>query len=143
MSGAPGTTGRRSHTEGEVGRLRRLHYWLSYNRYTIVVYGGGFFLPFGLVLGALIVLAVFFAPYLLFVLYKSGKWGWLLAFAIMVGIPLALLFVPTESTVLKTILLFLPLLSFYFYCYILRFSVGEWLSEASPRDQRWLDDGGN
>ena len=43
-----------------------------------------------------------------------------------------LAFVPTRSDMFSTILRFLPLLAFYFYCQVLRFSVGEWLSDASP-----------
>ncbi len=109
--------------------LRRLHYWLSYNRYTILLYGGGIFVPLLPIMLLLIVLAVLFAPYLLYVLYRNGKRGWILAFAIMVGIPTALAFVSTGNIVLDTGLHLLPLLTFYLYCYVLRFSTSEWISD--------------
>ena len=43
-----------------------------------------------------------------------------------------LAFVPTGSDMFSTMLRFLPLLAFYFHCYALRFSVGEWISDESP-----------
>lgn len=113
-------------------QVRRLYYWLSYNRFSAVLYGGLFYIPYLLVLVALIVLAVVFAPYVIYVLYENGKRGWLVTFGIVVGIPVVLAFVPTGSGMFNTMLHFLPLLAFYFYCYVLRFSVGEWISDASP-----------
>jgi hypothetical protein len=124
----------------DLAQMRRLHYWLSYNRYSIFIYGGGFFLPAVPILLALILLAIVFAPYMLYVLYKNRKHGWLVAFAIMVGIPLPFAFLSTGSVIIDTGLHFLPLLTFYFYCYLLRFSVGEWISDASPIDELWTEE---
>lgn len=113
-------------------QVRRLYYWLSYNRYSIFVYGGLFYIPAAPILLLLTVLAGVFAPYMLYVLYRNGKRGWLVTFGIVVGIPVVLAFVPTGSDIFNAMLRFLPLLTFYFYCYMLRFSVGEWISDASP-----------
>lgn len=124
----------------DVDQMRRLHYWLSYNRYSIFIYGGGFFLPVIPILIVLIVLAVVFAPYMLYVLYTNRKRGWIITFAIMVGIPVPFAFLSTSSIIIDTGLHFLPLLTFYFYCYLLRFSVGEWISDASPLVDTWTDD---
>lgn len=124
----------------DAAQLRRLYHWLSYNRYTIFLYGGGIYLPWALILLALIVLAAVFAPYLLYVLYKNGNHGWLAAFAIMVGIPVVLAFLSTGNAILDTCLHFLPLLAFYFYCFVLRFSVSEWVGDDNPVDQLWNDE---
>lgn len=122
-----------SKSETNVAQLRRLHYWLSYNRYTVFIYGGGFYLPWAtIILPVLIVLAVVFAPYMLLVLYRSGRRGWLVFFAAIVGVPTVLAFLPIDDIVVSTILHFLPLLTFYFYCFVLRYAVAEWVSDASP-----------
>ncbi len=86
------------------------------------------------------ILAIVFGPYVLFVLYKNGKRGWLITFAVMVGIPIPFAFLSTGNIVLNAILHFLPLLTFYLYCYLLRFSVGEWISDLSSIDQLWIDE---
>lgn len=109
------------------------------HRFSAIMYGGLFYIPYLLVLVALIVLAVIFAAHVLYVLCKNSKRGWLLTFGIIVGIPVALAFVPTGSDMFSTMLPFLPLLAFYFYCYALRFSVGEWTSDASPMGEIEID----
>lgn len=116
--------------EMRISKLKRLYYWLSYHRFTGVLYGGLLFVPWLLVLVALIALAVVFAPYMLLVLYKEGKRGWLIFFAVLVGAPVALTFIHTGSQMFDAFLDFMPLLAFYFYCYLLRFSVREWISDA-------------
>ncbi len=114
-----------------VQEIDRLYYWLNYHRLTIFIYGATFYLPNEVVLAILIVLALIFAPYMLSVLYKNGKRGWLLAFAIIVGIPIGIAFIHSGNHSFDVALHFFPLLMFYIYCYILRFSAGEWVSDAS------------
>jgi hypothetical protein len=132
-----GITGR--NVERAPERLERLYYWLSYHRFTAFFYGGGLYLPWAVVFWILVVLAVLFAPYMLFVLYKNGKSGWLTAFPIVVGVPIGIAFVPTGSYPFDTLLHFLPLLAFYFYCFALRFSVIEWISDTSPTAALWAN----
>ncbi len=122
----------------DVAQLRRLHRWLSYNRYTIFIYGGGLYLLVPTLL-VLIVLAIVFAPYMLFVLYKNGKRGWLIFFGVLVGIPTVLAFSSTDNIVLSTLLHYLPLLTFYFYCFLLRLSVDDWVSDSSSVVQSLID----
>ncbi len=88
------------------------------------------------------VLAVVFAPYVLWVLCKNGKTGWLVTFAVVVGIPVGLEFVHVSDVVASTVLRFLPLLTFYFFCFVLRFSVADWISDAdmNPADQMWTQE---
>lgn len=121
-------------------QLRRLHYWLSYNRYSIVIFGGGFYLPAEVLMAILIPLAVIFAPYVLYVLYRNHKNGWLVFFAILVGIPTVLAFLSTGNFVLDTGLHFLPLLTFYVYCFLLRLAVDDWISDVSYVDQLWTEE---
>lgn len=127
-------------SEINLPQLRRLHYWLTYNRYTIIIYGGGFFLPAVGLLVILIALAIIFAPYVLYVLFRNHKHGWLVFFAILVGIPAGLAFLRTGNLVLDTGLHFLPLLTFYLYCFLLRLAADDWISEVSYVDQLWTDE---
>jgi len=116
----------------DLDQLWRLHGLLSTNRITIIIYAAAFVVPPQLVLIILIVLAIAFAPYVLYVLYRSNKTGWILFFFIIVGLPLVFVFINTGIEVLNTFLRFMPPLAFYFYCFLLRLSVNEWLSDASP-----------
>lgn len=133
-------TSNNSSSEIDLGQVRRLHQWLSSNRFTIFIYGALFILPTGIVLAILILLAVLFAPYMLFVLYRNGKRGWLIFFAVIVGIPIALAFLSTGNPGMDTALHFLPLLTFYLYCFILHYTVDEWISDASPTGELEIDE---
>lgn len=123
-----------------LSQIRRLYYWLSYHRYTGFLYGGLLYVPYKVILFILVALAVVFAPYMLYVLYSNGRRGWLAAFAVVVGIPAVLAFViPASGLVAAAVLHLFPLLTFYFYCYALRFSVGEWVGDASVADEAWIN----
>ncbi len=121
----------------DVAQLQRLHYFLSYNRYTIFTYGGFFFIPFVPLYMLLVVLAIAFGPYVIFVLYRNGKRGWLLAFGLVVGIPTVLAFIPVHDIVAQTALHFLPLLTFYSYCFLLRLTMSDWISDLSAAEGLW------
>ena len=125
--------------ETHVPRLRRLYHWLTYNRLTIFLYAGSFFLLPKIILSFLAVLAILFAPYVVFVLYKNGKRGWLLFFAIITGIPTGFAFLHTGNSLLDTALPFFPLATFYLYCVILRYSVADWISDASPIGEQQVE----
>jgi hypothetical protein len=56
-------------------------------------------------------------------------WGWVTAFAIMVGVPCILWFFPVENPILSVIVNLLPLLMFYLFCWLLRTAVEEWIEE--------------
>ncbi|HUI31295.1 MAG TPA: hypothetical protein VLX91_13885 [Candidatus Acidoferrales bacterium] len=122
-----------------VPQMQRLYRWLVYKRFTIVIYGLSFWAGPIIVAVVLAMLAILFAPYVLFVLYKNGKRGWLLSFAIIAGIPIALTFVPTQSSLIHVFLLYQPLLAFYFYCFVLRYSVADWISDAVPEGETWVE----
>ena len=78
--------------------------------------------------------AIIFTPYLLFVLKIENRKGWIYLFISLVIFPIII------STVLYFVyqfllpLLFIPLLLFYFYCFLLRFSVNEWLADLRAKN---------
>ena len=127
-----------SKSQTNLSQLRRLYRLLVYKRLTIFIYGLSWLGPIIVAL-ILAILAILFAPYVIFMLYENGKRGWLLAFAIVVGIPIGLLFLPTNVYMVRIILLYQPLLAFYFYCFVLRYSVADWISDATVEGETWVE----
>lgn len=128
-----------SKSEINLPQLRHLYILLIYKRLTIFIYGLGFWAGPIIIAVILGILAIMFAPYVIFVLYKNGKRGWLFALAIIVGIPTGLMFVPTHVHLVRVFLLYQPLLAFYFYCFVLRYSVADWISDATPEGETWVE----
>lgn len=73
--------------------------------------------------------AVLLMPYMLFVLYKLGKKGWIIFFNILVILPLLVIVIFLHDLMFFAALVQIPLLLFYFYCFLLRFPVNEWTKE--------------
>ena len=134
-------------------RLERLHRWL-----TLEVAGGGlvlgglFFLP-SVAFPLLFYAALAFTPYMLRALYVTGRWSWIVGFALFVGLPFA--FAYGDSETIRAILqgrarslLFAggdplglmlragPVIAFYLYTWALRHAVGSWV-EKLQWQRRW------
>ena len=128
----------------DVPRLRRLYHFLTFYRLTIFLYGYIFLGRYQiwwifeseflttLIIYFVSILAILFAPYMLFVLFMNKKHGWLLFFVIIVGLPLALITHSTGNPLFDIGLRYLPLVMFYLYCVLLRYSVADWMSDESP-----------
>lgn len=69
--------------------------------------------------------AIIFSPYLLFVLKRENRMGWIYLFCTIVILPVIIFTVYYLLDSFLLPLLFIPLLLFYFYCFLLRFSVNE------------------
>lgn len=80
--------------------------------------------------------AVLFMPYMLFVLYKLDKKGWIIFLNILVILPLLVIVVFLNDLLFFAALVQIPLLLFYFYCFLLRFSINEWTKEMGWKLQR-------
>jgi len=72
--------------------------------------------------------AIVFTPFMLYVLYKEEKKGWIISFSIIVLLPLIpiSLFYPD--------LLLIGLAPFYLFCFLLRMEVKGWLTEMRARN---------
>ena len=98
-----------------------------------------------------IIAAVLFTPYMLYVLYTERRFGWIITFVIIVILPFVLFyFFSRESYALEAFML-IPFIFFYFYCLLVRLSVNEWIKaynwhvyyeeqrrESKQRDKDWL-----
>ena len=126
---------------GEESRLQELHRWLTLEGMTIGFGTFGFFLPMGLIFMLLKWGAIAFTPYMLWRLYQSRRFGWIGAFVLFVGIPAGLMLSRSEpgiSNISGYFIYMLPLVTFYAYTWILRYSVGEWLEELKwKRHERY------
>jgi len=72
--------------------------------------------------------AIIFTPYIVYVLFKEERNGWLLTFILMVLLPVVLLLVLVYQYFVLT------LLPFYLYCFLLRFEAKSWLTEMRARN---------
>lgn len=74
-----------------------------------------------------------FTPYILYVLFKEKRFGWIAAYIIMVIIPgVIAITVLGYAYGLIILILFAP---FYFFCFLIKFSVDEWIREYNWEQQ--------
>lgn len=109
--------------------ITRLQKFLNYEISSSLLYFLSFF-AFALILFASAA-AIIFTPYMLYVLYREKKKGWIILFAAVVIVPVIFLLLSTAIAEFSNILLFITLGLFYFYCFLLRFEVNDWVREAS------------
>lgn len=106
--------------------MSRLSLVLNYQLGTfilfILTYSGGFTLLLSTVA------ATIFLPYLIFILFKGKRSGWIISFVILVIIPfLLLLFIGMKIDIFFIIIISIAF--FYFYCFMLKYSVRDWIKE--------------
>jgi hypothetical protein len=120
-------------------QLKSLHYWTT----RAAMSGGLLFsivaFPMTIVLPALWLIAIGFSVYILRALYLLKKNGWIITYAILIGIPFLVCLVPDESGLAMNALWFIPLALFFFYCWLLRYSITEWLSDLGDESAFELD----
>lgn len=80
--------------------------------------------------------AILFTPYIFYVLIKENKFGWIITFFMMTIIPLALTYLLFNDSIFIEALILIPLLSFYIYCYLIKFEVDKWLADYSWHQER-------
>ena len=120
----------------EIGRSRehealvRLHRLLNYQIGSALIAGLIFLLPYGIVITGLYLLALVFTPIMLVLLYRARWYGSIAVFMVLVGAgwfgPRMVSMDPGMMQAIHSIGFFVP---FYFYCWILRWVVGDKVSE--------------
>lgn len=73
--------------------------------------------------------AILFTPYIFFVLIKERKFGWIVIFFVMIIIPLLVMHILFLDALFHDAIILIPLASFYFYCYLIKYEVDRWLGE--------------
>jgi hypothetical protein len=75
--------------------------------------------------------AILFTPYMIFVLWKEKKYGWIIIFMFMVVLPLLIIILFLSDHLFYLAYLQIPLPLFYLNCFSLRFDSKEWLKEIT------------
>lgn len=89
-----------------------------------------------LALSVITIAAVLFTPYIFYVMIKEKKYGWIITFFAMIILPLLFAYIIFRDALFFEALMLLPLGSFYFYCYLIKFEVDRWLSDYSWHQER-------
>ncbi|MEM0963298.1 MAG: hypothetical protein AAGK21_12270 [Bacteroidota bacterium] len=123
-----------THSAFNLPHLRRLHRWLTLESWAGASYILGMWLfagPLAMLLG---VAAVVFTPVLVHDLWRLGRWGWLVGFAVVVGVPLAVgVALPGVAPLFRWGAV---LVGFYAYTWLLKLAVAEWLRQ-SEEESLW------
>jgi nitrogen fixation/metabolism regulation signal transduction histidine kinase len=109
--------------------MRRLHHTLTYAGSSAALFVGYPIIGYFIVLIILNVTAIIYAPYLIKTLIRLKKWRWIIAFGIMVIIPAVLVYLISYQSIYRSVFAFIPLLMFYIFCWILRFSIPDWIEK--------------
>ncbi|MBK7498681.1 MAG: hypothetical protein IPI19_06155 [Ignavibacteriales bacterium] len=80
--------------------------------------------------------AILFSPYILYVLIIEKKIGWIIFFFSMTIFPLVFIHIFFREALFYDALILIPLLLFYFYCYLIKFEVDKWLADFSWHQER-------
>ena len=120
-----------------VSELENLRYWLKYELSGVLLllipwFGTLFFI-------ISVIAALIFTPFLLKVLFEEKKTGWIIAYCIMVIVPAAavvLLAIFKSNSEVAAFLTFVPLGGFFLFCFILKFSIDDWISEKRAYIER-------
>ncbi len=128
-----------------VDRLREILYYefhTSNTSYLIFLFFG-LLLPrlgFGILLIKIILLifvtaAVILTPYMFYVLIKEERYGWIAVYLVLIPFPLIAGYFIFQDTLAFEAALLIPLLSFYLYCYIIKYAVDEWIRQYNWTQQ--------
>lgn len=108
---------------GNLSKLSKvLNYQLSTTLLFVLWYGGV------LTLLTVTIAAILFSPYMLYVLYLEKKNGWITSFVVIVLLPIIGIIL---SPMIE--LLFIPLALVYFYYFLLKFVVRDWIQEKNAK----------
>ncbi len=109
-----------------INRLENLYKYLNYEVSSSLLYLGSWFIPMFVPL--LFLAAIVFTPYLLFVLYKEEKTGWIIFFVLSTLIPIILLLIFYPAIIMA------GLIPFYLFCFLLRMETKGWITEMRARN---------
>lgn len=112
----------------ELEKLKNLSYYLNYSLPTFGLYAGSFF--WGIFLFIAIIAAIIFTPYMLKILYQTGKKKWILSFIIVIGFPILLsVYFMFTTVMIAPILRMISVGLFFLYCFSLKSNIRNWISD--------------
>lgn len=120
-------------------KLRNLHHWVTLGGMSFILLPGAAMFQLASLLIGMSVIMLGFSIYILRALHGLGKQGWITGYAILIGIPFLLALILSGTEILGAVIWLFPLAMFYFYCWILRYSISEWLSDVGDEKAFELD----
>ncbi|NOX67485.1 MAG: hypothetical protein GXO85_17195 [Chlorobi bacterium] len=114
-----------------IERLEKLYKYLNYEISSSILFVAGWF--FALFIPILFLAAIIFTPFMLYVLYKESKNGWVISFVLLIIIPAIL------TAIFYPVLSMFGLIPFYFYCFLLRMEARNWLEEKRAKNEMILE----
>ncbi|HTK83286.1 MAG TPA: hypothetical protein VL633_13450 [Bacteroidota bacterium] len=123
----------------DLGQLDRLYYLLTIKQYLLIAYVATLVLPLKYSLSSLGLIETFLAIFTIVLLLRQRRFGWVVLFLFIVGVPIGLAFTNVESEMLRLMLLFFPFVTFYLYGLSLRWAVGNWMSDVSVDGQAAIE----
>jgi len=105
--------------------LISLKKYLNYQISTFVLYAFSYFSISLIILSN--IAAIILIPFAIFVLYKIGRYGWIISLLFITVIPAIILIFFIDQT--QYILLIIIMGLFYFYSFSLKFAVNGWVRE--------------
>lgn len=79
---------------------------------------------------------VIFIPYIIFMLFKENRRGWLSFLLILVVFPFFFIFLIFQFSMFYNLAALLPIFLYSLYCYLLKTQIGEWLTEYYGHQNR-------
>lgn len=104
--------------------VMRLQQWLDYELSTGLLILLTW--VWGPILLLLIIAAILFTPFMLKVLFEERRFGWIIYFTLIVLVPLIFSFLFNTGSTYRAVFQFIPLGTFYFYCFTLRLAIKSW-----------------
>jgi len=105
--------------------VKRLNQWLNYELSTSVLLLLSWF--WGITILLMTITAILFTPFMLKILFQERRYGWIIFFVLIIIIPAICTYFLVKGTTYKFVLELIPLAFFYFYCFILKLTIRDWM----------------
>jgi len=81
-----------------------------------------------------IIAAILFTTYILYVLIKEKRFGWLITFFIIVVLPVIITYLVSRGSPFSVMsIILIPFSLFYLYCFLLRYALDDWIEECEGK----------
>jgi hypothetical protein len=77
----------------------------------------------------IIIAALLFTPYMLYIFIAERRFGWIAAFLIIVIVPFILLYFFSKDSYALAAMMLIPFILFYFFCLLVRLAVNQWIKQ--------------
>lgn len=78
---------------------------------------------------------VLVTPFIVYVLYREKRYGWLVSYLIIVILPVVVFYIIFQDMAEYIVWLPVYMVPFYFYCFLIKYSVDEWIREYNWNQQ--------